>query len=406
MTTPLQKISLLLLSLNYYEVQAGSSVRRAVEAHRTASGEVVQPWHGRSVQDLHKEYSNIFRHGNRNAASHLWSTFLMDRAVFMSKKRFLRLSGGYCAVSGSPVSPSDATRYKLRLDRVDGSGKQAGFMYYCCWPCVCDTQDFIRVDTKTIRTADGSDQYTVAVIGNPCDHESALTTPFVQPFDQRRTTILQAAPEVQCDRGRLVGATMSDNGYVIISLFFDTAGQNNFQDETDFEFMCEDRKQHGYNSGMGEIFRRVAAIAPVKVRALAPPSSLTTKQLLQEIARRGIDRRGASERKELVSLLEGAQAEELRKLGVRELRLEAHRLGVDLKGVTEKSEIVGLLQRALTGNAVSSSKQPADMSVRELRAEATRLGLDTRGCLERGDFVNLLEEVACTEGGSCPAESF
>ena len=21
----------------------------------------------------------------------------------------------------------------------------AGFMHYCCWPCVCDTQDFIRV---------------------------------------------------------------------------------------------------------------------------------------------------------------------------------------------------------------------------------------------------------------------
>jgi len=125
----------------------GSSVRRPVQVHRTSSGEVLQPWEGKTVRDLHNEYNNIFRHGNRNAASHLWSTFLIDRAVFMPAKRFRSLSAGYCAVSGSPVGPSDATRYKMRLDHVDGSGKQEGFMYYCCWPCVCDTQDFIKVDT-------------------------------------------------------------------------------------------------------------------------------------------------------------------------------------------------------------------------------------------------------------------
>ena len=33
-------------------------------------------------------------------------------------------------------------------------------------------------------------------------------------------------------------------------------------------FRCEDRKDNGYNSGMGEIFRKVAAISPVPVRAL------------------------------------------------------------------------------------------------------------------------------------------
>ena len=42
--------------------------------------------------------------------------------------------------------------------------------------------------------------------------------------------------------------------------------------------MCEDRKRNNYNSGMGEIFRKVAAITPVALRgeggaaALPPPT--------------------------------------------------------------------------------------------------------------------------------------
>ena len=38
-----------------------------------------------------------------------------------------------------------------------------GFMYYCCWPCVCDTNDFIRVDTRNVTTAEGTRQYHFAV---------------------------------------------------------------------------------------------------------------------------------------------------------------------------------------------------------------------------------------------------
>ena len=115
----------------------------------------------------------IFKHGNRNAASHLWSAYLIDRAPFLPKAAFLKLAAGYCAVSGSPVTPADYTRYRMRLPRVDGTGKVTGFMYYCCWPCVCDTQDFIRVDTKTVRMKDGPVQLNVAVIGNPCDRAFA-----------------------------------------------------------------------------------------------------------------------------------------------------------------------------------------------------------------------------------------
>merc|ERR1712046_424065 len=38
-------------------------------------------------------------------------------------------------------------------------------------------------------------------------------------------------------------------------------------DESIFQNHCEDRKANKFNSGMGEIFRKVAAISPIKVGA-------------------------------------------------------------------------------------------------------------------------------------------
>lgn len=246
-------------------------------------------WHGETVGDLHRQYNNIFRHGNRNAASHLWSSFLIDRSSSMSKNRLELMFSGYCAVSGSPVNPNNYNRYRLTLPLV-GGGNFTGYMHYCCWPCVCDTQDFIRVDTKTIQTADGPHQYHFAVLGNPCERSEELDKPFVQPYGWGGTTTLrQTAPEVRCgEDGSLLGATLSDNGQIIIAMFFDSEEQLkadesqlqvtfeqqpgrisispsgvHFQDERDWEGTCLDRANKGYNSGMGEIFRKVAAITPV-----------------------------------------------------------------------------------------------------------------------------------------------
>ena len=91
------------------------------------------------------------------------------------------------------------------------------------------------MDTKTIRTADGPKRFNVAVIGNPCDHpvrhrhrlslvfslpfcqrltpfpaalQSALTKPFIQPFDKRETTIAREAAEVSRRRRRRLRSFM------------------------------------------------------------------------------------------------------------------------------------------------------------------------------------------------------
>jgi hypothetical protein len=256
---------------------------------------LVAPWNGQTTRDLHREYSNIFKYGNRNAASHRLSTFLLDRAPnSFTLQTLTYMFTGFCAVSGSPITPNDYNRYGLALDSLTNgaSDKMFGFMHYCCWPCVCDTQDFIKVDTKNITFADGAThQLHFAVIGNPCDHPEALEKPFVQPFDRRTTTLAREAAEVRCNAdGSLEGATMSDHGYVIISMFFDAVPVNTgdgqsvttstlgeetpgrvqetergikYQSEREYAGMCTNRANNGYNSGMGEIFRKVASISAI-----------------------------------------------------------------------------------------------------------------------------------------------
>ncbi|GMH61988.1 hypothetical protein TrRE_jg8989 [Triparma retinervis] len=231
------------------------------------------------------------KHGNRNAASHLWSTFIINNAADMKPSQVELFFSGFCAVSGSPVRPNDYNRYLLTLPLVSGEGERTGAMHYCCWPCVCDSQDFIRVDTLTIPTNHGPRQYHFAVVGNPCENEEALHKPFHQPFyGGRDTTLAREAREVRCINGELAGATMSDHGFVIISMFFDlpidgsltvTNPATDFQmqpgrvsdyngvqvqHEREYAGWCEDRANNGYNSGMGEIFRKVAEIAPIVIQ--------------------------------------------------------------------------------------------------------------------------------------------
>ena len=243
-------------------------------------------------RELHQRYSEIFRYGNRNAASHLWTSYILDRASATPAAQIELLFSGFCAVSGSPVYPSDYKRYRLRLKHAVTGVDEVGFMYYCCWPCVCDTWDFIKVDTLTVNTADGPKVYRFAVIGDPCRNEEQLDVPFVQPFDGRTTTLRRDAPEVRCENGRLIGATRTDHGFIAISMFFDAPSEEEedrgvwqpgrvvqrgghvFQDDVEYSDMCSERAANGYNSGMGEIFRRVAAITPVGSNQIDAPDAV------------------------------------------------------------------------------------------------------------------------------------
>ena len=101
------------------------------------------------------------------------------------------------------------------------------------------------------------------------------------------------APELRCGAdGKLIGATYSDHGHVIIGGVFspqtddesrgtsravaeaggaqpgrvtvDRASGLTHQSEHEYAGECARREANGHDSGMGEIFRRAAAVSPIK----------------------------------------------------------------------------------------------------------------------------------------------
>eukprot|EP01047_Picozoa_sp_COSAG01_P064564 COSAG01_NODE_8568_length_2737_cov_4.139121_1_plen_394_part_00 len=361
-----------------------------------------------NVDDLHRQHRIIFPSGNRNAAAHKWASFLLQHSASLPIDRLVQLAAGYCAVSGAVLHPHPGTRYRMRLQRVDGSGTVTGFMYYCCWPCVCDTQDFIRVDSTTLRTADGVHRVDVAVIGDPCDHAQELSKSWVH-HRRGATTLLESASEVHCDKhGRLAGANYSEHGYPILSLFFPTTEVQNhsdspsthtpghppaFQDEREFATMCQQRREQGFNSGMGEIFRRVAAVRPVKLGergAFRSPKSMggDAAALRQELQRRlklvghtdsimwaveeakgvgvtigaqeeGTDAtNGTDRRQRLIRLLEATQADALRHVvgGFAALREVTRRRRVLVSDQASSEEYIAALVSAMTLRKCSTER--------------------------------------------------
>lgn len=212
-----------------------------------------------TVDDLASHYSEIFKTGNRNAASHLWSSFILERAASLPASTVERLFRGFCPISGSPLPDAPHTRYGASVPNAATGEMISGITHHCCWPCICDTQTATHADTKTVQTADGAKAYTFLVIGNPCVHPEKLDVSF-NDFG-RPATLREVAPEVMCQGGALVGATLSDHGHPIIGMFFvGDEGTASYTANSVMAGKCEARQSAGYNSGMGAIFQKVAAI--------------------------------------------------------------------------------------------------------------------------------------------------
>jgi len=204
---------------------------------------------------------------------------MMQRAASLPEKKVLQAFKYFCAVSGSLLPDDPRTIYKVILPRVTG-GNVSGAVRHCCWPCVCDMHDLVRVDTKMMETADGLKRYDFLVVGDPCKNETALDAPFKDPFSGEMAPLSVAASEVKCHDGKLVGAVYSDHGYPIIGMLFNTkddvdaANERYGHDAHDPTFgfggMCVMRQRHGYNSGMGLVFHLVAGITPIPDTAPLP----------------------------------------------------------------------------------------------------------------------------------------
>ena len=121
------------------------------------------------IPGLHDKYNDIFyRSRNRNAASHLWSSYVLARAPNLTELEIYNLFSGFCPVSGSPIVPSPRSVWKnvAVKNATDPNHVIKGTINFCCWPCVCDLQAWVGFDTLRIDTKDGRNTFNALVIGN------------------------------------------------------------------------------------------------------------------------------------------------------------------------------------------------------------------------------------------------
>ena len=123
-----------------------------------------------TVDQLHAKYNEIFPQTfNRNAASHLWSSYILKRASNMTESEIYQLFEGFCPVSGSPISPSPENLWQgVKVKKADTQEEVSVSVHFCCWPCVCDLQAKVKTDPLTINTADGTKVFNSFVIGKNC----------------------------------------------------------------------------------------------------------------------------------------------------------------------------------------------------------------------------------------------
>lgn len=213
-----------------------------------------------TIRELHDAYWQVFpRTGNRNAASHIWTTYVINKVTITphTEDEIYKLFSSFCPVSGSIVTPTPSWNLWSGLNVKESSRPwwnpyqielpTAGSVYTCCWPCICDIQEFVKVDTLKINTKDkGEKLFPVLVIGDPC-------------IDQSR--IPQEASELECKNNVLQKTTKSTGGHIVIGMLQKaTYSVNTAQSK---QTQCDNRRLNNYQWGMGKIFLKVASINPV-----------------------------------------------------------------------------------------------------------------------------------------------
>lgn len=230
-------------------------------------------WATNGAEDLFNMYNDIFPHHNRNAASHRWATFILDRASVMSAKKLRSYFAAFCPVSGSPIAPERDAGWRYdALPRLGSTSTVSGVVRHCCSPCVCDTQAHLKVDTQVVTTKDGPVTFDFLVMGDPCGDPGRIpqSAPDVNCF----TPNGQKAARLDCN---LAGEPEhhpcweSENGGVIVGMLLSDRAHDNNSDAammltswgTEPMSPCEQRAAAGTQSGMGTIFIEVASINPL-----------------------------------------------------------------------------------------------------------------------------------------------
>ena len=83
-----------------------------------------------------------------------------------TKEEISKLFASFCPVSGSIVRPSTYSKWhNLKVRKATNNVEGLASVHVCCWPCVCDIQQFVKTDNMWIYTKNGWIYPKMYVIG-------------------------------------------------------------------------------------------------------------------------------------------------------------------------------------------------------------------------------------------------
>ena len=114
---------------------------------------------------LKDNWNDIFPDGNRNAAGSKFFKYLIDQDL--SYEDFIEFNKRYCPVSGSLIRPDIEPSF-IALSENGSNFKTCGDVYFCCWPCACDSMKYAQSMNISHRFKGIKREFTVMAIDNPC----------------------------------------------------------------------------------------------------------------------------------------------------------------------------------------------------------------------------------------------
>ena len=117
-------------------------------------------------KELITDWSRIFPDQNRNAAGPKFFKYIIDKEITF--KDFTEFNKLYCAVSGSLIDPNSKPDFLFAKESKTNK-KICGDYYKCCIPCSCDIMKYSEVEKMKYKFLDGSKEFYVFTIKNPCN---------------------------------------------------------------------------------------------------------------------------------------------------------------------------------------------------------------------------------------------
>tara|TARA_B100001115_G_C15845412_1_gene425652 strand:- start:3318 stop:4256 length:939 start_codon:yes stop_codon:yes gene_type:complete len=241
-----------------------------------------------TLNELYRDYlkvdfNTIFPSRNRNGGGAHFFKYAYDR--FRDKdftaNQFENFHKIYCAVSGSPIQPSEdpmsrTSDLKLKklskvgkdIDLTDNDNFVIGKYYRCCTPCICDLMKHsVVTDDKVQITNDDNESVSLylILIKNPCRYGQDKLPKYEDGTPK--------APAFKCVNGKVdqtrvlyldkITGNSEDSNYLVIGVLYDHPNPSEY-DQEDLEsdmakFRCEGRfASNNPPGGMGEIFIKLS----------------------------------------------------------------------------------------------------------------------------------------------------